>query len=227
MLPLAVFLLIGSLEVSRKDDSALFGRMTRGDYPLVYTVKILLAGLAIVLCWPAYREFSKRISGLAIAVGVVGAVVWIALATLNWESQLGLDWLARRGERVGYNPFDELGANPALLYGFLAIRFFGLTVVVAIAEEMFLRGFLIRYVEDPERWSQLPIGQAGWPALIAGTIAPMLMHPGELLAALVWFSLVTWLMLRTRSLWNCIIAHAVTNLLLGVYVVATGHWEFW
>jgi membrane protease YdiL (CAAX protease family) len=51
------------------------------------------------------------------------------------------------------------------------------------------------------------------------------MHPGELLAAAVWFSMVTWLMVKTRNIWDCVVAHAVTNLLLGVYVVATGQWQ--
>jgi hypothetical protein len=45
-----------------------------------------------------------------------------------------------------------------------------------------------------------------------------------LLAALVWFSLVTLLMVRTRSMWDCVVAHAVTNLLLGIYVVYSGSW---
>jgi hypothetical protein len=55
----------------------------------------------------------------------------------------------------------------------------------------------------------------------------MMMHPAELLAALVWFSLITWLMVRTKNIWDCVAAHAVTNLLLGMYVVARGAWHLW
>ena len=62
------------------------------------------------------------------------------------------------------------------------------------------------------------------PLSICGTAVPMLMHPGELFAAAVWFSLVTWLMLRTRSIWDCVIAHAVTNLLIGLWVLWSGDW---
>jgi len=32
---------------------------------------------------------------------------------------------------------------------------------------------------------------------------------------------------KTRSLAQCVMAHAVTNLALAVYVVATGKWQFW
>jgi len=49
----------------------------------------------------------------------------------------------------------------------------------------------------------------------------VLSHPGEVFAAVAWFSLVTWLMVRTRNIWDCVVAHAVTNLLLGVYVVGS------
>ena len=49
--------------------------------------------------------------------------------------------------------------------------------------------------------------------VIIGIGLPILMHPQEAVAALVWFSAVTWLMTRTCSIWDCILAHAVTNLL--------------
>ena len=49
------------------------------------------------------------------------------------------------------NLLEALKHRPMLAYAFLAIRFFGLVMVIAVAEEieMFLRAFLIRYVEDP------------------------------------------------------------------------------
>ena len=106
---------------------------------------------------------------------------------------------------------------------FLAIRFFGLVVIVPIIEEFFLRGFLMRYVMHVD-WPYIPFAKVDRLALICGTAVPMLMHPGELFAAAVWFSLVTWLMLRTRSIWDCVIAHAVTNLLIGLWVLWSGDW---
>jgi uncharacterized protein len=60
---------------------------------------------------------------------------------------------------------------------------------------------------------------------VVGTALPMLSHP-ELLAAAVWFSMITWLMVRTRNIWDCVTAHAITNLILGVYVVVSGDWRW-
>jgi len=82
----------------------------------------------------------------------------------------------------------------------------------------------MRVVTDND-WANLPIGQVNRAAILVGTLVPMLMHPAELLAAAIWFSTVTWLMIKTRNIWDCVAAHAVTNLLLGVYVVASGEWH--
>ena len=100
----------------------------------------------------------------------------------------------------------------------------GLAVIVPVIEEFFLRGFLMRYVVH-EQWWQVPFGSVNRLAVIAGTAVPMMMHPGELLAAFVWFSFVTLLMVRTRNIWDCVVAHGVTNLLLGVYVVWFDQWQ--
>jgi hypothetical protein len=71
----------------------------------------------------------------------------------------------------------------------------------------------------------VPFGNVNRAAIAAGTVVPMLMHPAEFLAAAVWFTGITWLMVRTRNIWDCVAAHAVTNLLLGVYVVTFDQWQ--
>ncbi len=95
-----------------------------------------------------------------------------------------------------------------------------------IIEEFFVRGFLIRYVDDPD-WDELPLGQATWKGWLAPTVYGVIAHPAEPLSALVWFSLVSWLYKRTGSIWDCVIAHAVTNLLLGLYVLKYSAWHLW
>ena len=248
VLPMLVFMLLGSLEptptAAELNPTALdswdleFGReptwmetlIPYSAYPWIYTLKIVLTCLAIGMVWPVYRSFPLRISASAVIVGVVGVVIWISLCHLELELRLlapfGLDEWLGLGQRSAFNPLEHLDTSLWQAYTFLAIRFFGLAVVVPIIEEFFLRGFLMRFVTDAaEPWWKLPIGQVDRTAIIVGTFVPMLMHPGELLAAFVWFSLVTWLMIKTRSIWNCVIAHAVTNLLLGIYVVAWDQWQ--
>jgi CAAX prenyl protease-like protein len=199
-------------------------------YPIIYTVKIALTIAAMLYVLPGYRQYPFRISLLAIGVGVVGIVLWIVICRLQLEAKLlgplGLGKFLGLGERPAYNPLEQLAHNPAWAYTFLAIRFVGLALVVPVIEEFFLRGFLMRFVQQ-DVWWEVPFGTVTPLAIVVGTAVPMLMHPAELLAAFVWFSLVTWLMIRTRNIWDCVAAHAVTNLLLGVYVVTQGQWQLW
>jgi CAAX prenyl protease-like protein len=199
-------------------------------YPIVYSIKIGATLFTMLLCLPGYRKFPFRVSGLAFAVGAIGVVLWIVLClpwvNANILAPLGLMSLESLGERAAYNPLEQLKDNPTWAYTFLFIRFLGLALVVPIIEEFFLRGFLMRFVMDADWW-EIPFGHCNILALITGTAVPMLMHPGELLSSLVWFSMVTWLMLRTRNIWDCVAAHAVTNLLLGIYVVTFGQWYLW
>ncbi len=239
VLPLAVFMLLGSFEPKPQPPAEPAAwTLPYAAYPLVYTLKIALTTLAIGLVWPGYRQFSRRVSPLAVPVGIVGAAIWIGLWKLGLErrllAMLGPDtWLGShlggllgQGARSAFNPLVELADRPALAYGFMAVRFFGLVMVIAVAEEFFLRGFLMRFVMRQDWWN-VPFGKVNTLAVVVGTVVPMLMHPAELLAAAVWFSLVTWLMVRTLSIWDCIIAHATTNLLLGLYVLWAGGeaWE--
>ncbi len=232
LLPLIVFMLVGSLEPAPPGSGATGGPLPPIPYeyyPLVYILKIALTVAAMIFVLPGYREFHFRVSPLAVVVGVAGIVIWVGLCTLQLEIKLlgplGIDKLLGLGARSAYNPLEELRAQPAwCAWGFLAVRFFGLVVVVAVMEEFFLRGFLMRYVMDPDWW-KVPFGKVNAMAVVVGTLVPVLMHPAELFAAAVWFSLVTLLMVKTRNIWDCVVAHAVTNLLLGVYVVTSGDWH--
>lgn len=199
-------------------------------YPLVYTARILLTLAVMALALPAYRLFPFRVSPMAIGVGIVGIVVWVGVCSLALEQRFILPALSgllgESGGRAAYNPLEQLGQRPAALAGFLAVRFLGLALVVPIIEEFFLRGFLVRFVQQAQWW-KLPIGAAGAVGWLAVIVYAAASHPGEMFAAVLWFSLVTWLVARTGNIWDAVAAHAVTNLLLGVYVLWSGDWRLW
>src|SRR4051794_15400723 len=246
LLPFIVYMAVGSFEPGPPKQAAVlpdgtpatpisnnwFGLEYR-HYPIVYTAKIALTFAAMIFVARGYRRFPFRVSALAIIVGVIGVVLWIEICKLGVEQrvvdQLGKDskvvTFLGLGERPAYKPLQELGATPIWAYTFLAIRFIGLALIVPILEEFFLRGFLMRFVIRDDWWN-VPFGTVTTTALIVGTLVPVIYHP-EKLAALVWFSLVTWLMWRTRNIWDCVAAHAVTNLLLGIYVLTQQQWQLW
>jgi uncharacterized protein len=226
LLPFLVYIAAGALEPSPGESPAEFAR----SYPVFYAIKIALTLAAVAFVWPGYRQFPLRVSPLAILVGIVGGALWIGLCMPRLEHTYLLPLLKQVGlgslmpDRPAFNPFDaSYDLSAAWAWGFLAVRFFGLAVMVPLTEEFFLRGFMMRFVMERDWW-EVPFGTASRLAIVLGTVVPMLSHPGELLAAAVWFSFITWLMLRTRNIWDCVVAHAITNLILGIYVVISGNW---
>ncbi len=99
-------------------------------------------------------------------------------------------------------------------------------LVVPILEELFWRAWLMRWVISPD-FESVPLG-AYQPASFFVTAALFSLEHGPywdvgLAAGLIYNA---W-MVRTRSLGDCILAHAVTNACLCGYVIATKHWEYW
>ena len=159
-------------------------------------------------------------------VGIVGIVAWIGLSELHLEDALWVylpEWL-RPGGRVGLNPFEAF-ATPAVAWAYVAIRLFGLTVAVPVAEELFWRGFLLRWV-DGDDWERVPPGQFSGRSFLIVTVLFTLAHP-EWFAAALYCVLLNGLMYWKRDLWVCVVAHAISNLLLGLYILVSGQWWLW
>ena len=194
---------------------------------LVVAQVVVCSGLVVYFFRHITRHFPVSMDYRGLVVGVIGVVLWVGLCELQIErtllTKIGMEsWL---GERVGFNPFDQITVD-SRRWVFLFFRFSLLALVIPVIEELFLRAWFMRYMEDPDwqKVSLLTLGSAGFMWSIGyGVIT----HPGEAIAAAAWFGMVTWLMFHTGKLWNCILAHAVTNLLLGVYIVTTGAWLYW
>lgn len=195
------------------------------NYVAVYSLKI---ALCTGLWWwfrRAYPGWSRSGMGLALALGVAGLPVWVLLSRIPLGEVLPgflVDWMAA-GDRVGFDPFRALADGPA--WGFAAVRLFGMAVTVPLIEELFWRGFLLRFLID-EQFETVPVGTFTVFSFASVTLLFAVVHP-EFLAALAWGAGVNWLLYRTRNVWACVLAHAATNLLLGIYVIRTGSWWLW
>ena len=141
-----------------------------------------------------------------------------------WRRIAGVlpSWL-QPGERVAFDPFSSLPFIAAV--GFVLVRAFGLVVLVPLAEELFWRGFLLRWIVNPD-WEQVDLGRFTWGSCLGVTVLFSLAHP-EWVAAAAYCLLVNGLLYWKRDLWQCVVAHAVSNLLLIVYVLSTGEWTLW
>ena len=61
-------------------------------YPMIYSIKIGATVLTMLLCLPGYRKFPFRVSWLAIGIGVVGVVLWIASARCTSSPKSSARW---------------------------------------------------------------------------------------------------------------------------------------
>lgn len=182
----------------------------------VYPLQTVLCAVLLVFYWEQY-DFRKRGGTmLALAAGVVVLGLWIAP-----QAFLGA------GSRVeGFDP-TVFGEGSTLYWMSVLARFARLVIVVPLVEEIFWRGFLMRYLMR-EDFTSLPLGAFQWKSFAIVAICFMLVHgmadwPAALLCGVIY----NFVAVRTGSLSACVLAHGVTNLGLGLYIMTTRQWGFW
>jgi CAAX prenyl protease-like protein len=105
------------------------------------------------------------------------------------------------------------------------IRLGGSAFVIAVIEEFFWRGFLYRWLLSKDIMNA-DLSRIHWAAFVIVALIFGLEHDrwlAGLLAGLIYGAMYV----RTRDIWATAAAHAVTNLLLGMYVLAAGAYSFW
>ena len=187
-------------------------------YVWLYVFKCVVVTAILFSYRTTWKDIQPSVHVLIPAV-VVGLAVfgqWILLDKLIPYPHLG--------SRIGLNPFSTI-ENPIVLFIFLTVRFYGLTVMVPVMEELFWRSFLLRYMTEPD-FTKLPLGTFSWQAfaIVAGMFG--LLH-SEWLVAVICACAYGLLLRQTRSLFACIIAHSVTNFALGIYVLVARDWSYW
>jgi len=196
------------------------------SYEFICTLKGVLAAAALWTFRRRYPAFSTGGFRLAVFAGVLGCVAWVALERLQAafpviEQSMSL---LVGGKRMGFDPFSDGGPSLGQL-AFVIVRLSELVIVVPLAEELFWRGFLARYLIADD-FEKVPQGSFTHFSFAVVTLSFVAVHP-EILAAVVWGILINLLYHRTANLWACIVMHSVTNGLLGAYILATGNWHLW
>lgn len=205
-------------------------RRGSSHFPLIYCAQIAATLLAMWLVRSVYYRVPWRLNPRAAAYGVVGGLLWIVVCRWGLEvriwAALGLPGWAEAAARPAFNPLAAFQDAPVALAVFLALRFAGLVIIVPLIEEFFLRGFLMRFFLTADWWT-IPLGTVTLASAGVVAVYGVLSHPAEWIAALLWFSLITLLYARTRNLWDCVVAHAITNGMLGIYIVGWQDWTLW
>ena len=193
------------------------------QFPLPVWVRFVIPGAAILAV--SRRVLSNdrlRRPAASVLLGLAVFVIWV-----------GPDFLL-----PGYHHFwlfsnsvighPAASTPPAAQHdpAFLTWRILVSVIAVPILEELFWRGWLMRWIiGQPFTGVALGTYQAAAFWLVAVLFASE--HGSYWDVGLLTGIIYNWWMVRTRSLWSCILMHAVTNAALAWYVITQGQWQYW
>ena len=108
----------------------------------------------------------------------------------------------------------------------LILRMARAALLVPILEELFWRGWLMRWLIDND-FERVPLGTYAAGAFRITAILFASEHGPYWEVGLITGAIYNWWMIRTKCLPDLYVTHGVTNLCLSLYVIATGKWEYW
>ncbi len=188
------------------------------DTKWLYAIRTAAVITALLYFFRSYAELGNRppmedflYAGVS---GLIVFVVWI----FPYPT-----WLVAGADVAGVNPTLGQSSLEAMLW--LSTRIMGAALIVPIMEELFWRSFIMRWFDnrdflsvDPEKISSF--------AYVGSACLFALEH--NLWLAGLFAGLVYGELYKTyKNLWVPIFAHAVTNGVLGIWVVFSGNWQYW
>ena len=194
-----------------------------------YFAKSLVGAWMIWEMRPFVSELRLNFSWEAVAVGIGVLVMWVGID--GWYpglSELGVKLGLSKAPAtpvVPWNPHLQFGEGAPLAWFFIVARILGASLVVPVLEEVFFRSFLYRYIAKPD-FQTVPLGFFRWTPFLATAVVFGFEHEewlAGILCAFAYQGLVIW----KKRLGDAIVAHGITNLLLGLWVVWKGDWQFW
>ena len=186
----------------------------------LYLGKTLAGAGMLLVVMSRIPELRWTLSPHAVAVGTGCFVLWIALDGFYPP----LDSLSG-SSRPPWNPHSLFGGNAAMAWFFIGVRLLGSTLVVPMLEETAFRSALYRIAIRAD-FLKVPLRRFDWRAFLIVSAIFAVEHNRWLPGLLCGFAF-QWLVLRRGHLGDAVGAHALTNLLLGLWVILRGQWQFW
>ena len=196
--------------------TALQGQLGEASRYWLYLAKTIVGIGLVWMMYPLVTEMRWAFSWEAVVVGVGVCVMWV-----------GIDgFYPKLGKGGGpWNPHAQFGQDSTLAWVFIVGRILGSTIIVPPLEEVFYRSFLYRYFIKPE-FQLVSLGTFQGLAFVMTAVIFGFSHYEWLAGILCGFAyqgLVLW----KKRLGDAMTAHAITNFLLGLWIVWKGAWHFW
>lgn len=196
---------------------ALQGPVGLGSPFWIYVLRTCAGAALVWWMWPRVKEMRWAFSWEAVVAGIAVFFLWIGLG----------DFVPKllTAEGAGWNPHEVYGAGSGLAWFFVIVRLVGSSLVVPPMEEVFYRSFFYRYMVRSE-FMGVELKHFDLRALVVTSLVFGFAHH-EWLAGIVCGLIYQGLVLRKGRLGDAMTAHAITNFLLGAWVIYRGAWHFW
>jgi exosortase E/protease (VPEID-CTERM system) len=181
-----------------------------GHDPL-YAIRVGVTAFVLLLYRRSYKALIERPTAAAWIVGALVGVAWLLVPPLlrpgasapvplpNWSNGFTVFWIATRA----------LGA----------------VLLVPFVEELAFRGFLARWLTK-RNYDEVPYSQLTAAGIVGSSLAFGAVHTEWALA--IFTGIIYGLLLRRSArLIDAITAHAASNLVIALWVVATGTYQYW
>lgn len=188
------------------------------DHKWLYAVRAMSVLTILLYFWRDYGELTIKPTVKALVyAGVTGLLVFMA-----WIVSYPA-W-ATLGDHVqAFNPI--LGQDRYSSTIWLSTRILGAALIVPVMEELFWRSFVMRWLDNQNFLNVAPAGVSLFAFVASSSLFALEHHLwlAGLLAGLVYGALY----IKYKNLWLPVVAHVVTNSVLGVWVMSTGNWQYW
>jgi len=189
---------------------------------LAYTARATVSGLLLsaYLIFACRREKPAVSSVLwGLGAGILVCALWIWPEHFEAYRKFCVIGDLAQVEATA-SPYDPVVCGWALTIA----KLLGSAFIIAPAEELFFRSFLYRWIQGGEssgaRIDQFDICAFLW------TVVLFALEHNRWLAGAMAGAIYGILAIR-KGLFSAIVAHIVTNLALGAYVILRGEWAFW
>jgi CAAX prenyl protease-like protein len=168
---------------------------------LMYPIKTVLVASSLVYFWNVYKQEIRFSFGwLPVISGILVFFIWVLPEGMY--------------PQIGHSEF-----NPYKLasgYGVYSVITFRLIGAILVA---------LRFAIKSD-FKSVPLGQFSWFSFIFISILFGIEHERWLVGIFAGM-VYSGVLYRSKNLFDPILSHAITNFLLGVYVLSTHHWSFW
>lgn len=186
VLPLVLFTLLNTVPGFFRIENSELPWHVRAPEHWAYPLQTVICAVVLVLFRKHYTFRPWRGLGLAFGLGIVGIAIWIAPSILreHWvqggaEPAGWWKWLGLAERTDGFDPM--IAKDSPLWFGMaIGMRFARMVLVVPFVEELFWRGFLMRFLlTEDGRFERIAFGTHAWKVFWIVTVAVMLIHNTE------------------------------------------------